>query len=168
MSKQNENTDTTKNTVKTNYEYHMKYLSSSSSSSCSSQNSPTSAASPRPFSPESCLTNFESSIKPPSHRNTHKRKIFSDEELDHHKYEKKSSNFASDLDESQEKERAHLRPSVKMSENDMEHCSMTKANIEVCKGDVDLNEIECFLETDDLWKKFHDLGTEMIITKSGR
>ena len=50
----------------------------------------------------------------------------------------------------------------------MDHASMTKASIEACKGDIDLNDIECFLETDDLWKKFHDLGTEMIITKSGR
>lgn len=47
--------------------------------------------------------------------------------------------------------------------------SMTKAQIESFKGkDEDLNRIECYLETDDLWKKFHELGTEMIITKSGR
>lgn len=47
--------------------------------------------------------------------------------------------------------------------------SMTKAQIESFKGkDEDLNRIECYLETDDLWKRFHELGTEMIITKSGR
>jgi T-box protein 20 len=51
--------------------------------------------------------------------------------------------------------------------------SMTKARIEVCTAppgaDADeLNEIECYLETDDLWKRFYELGTEMIITKSGR
>lgn len=46
---------------------------------------------------------------------------------------------------------------------------MTKAQVESFKGkDEDLNQIECYLETDDLWKKFHELGTEMIITKSGR
>lgn len=28
--------------------------------------------------------------------------------------------------------------------------------------------ISCSLETKDLWDKFHELGTEMIITKSGR
>jgi len=28
--------------------------------------------------------------------------------------------------------------------------------------------ITCCLETKELWKKFHQLGTEMIITKSGR
>ena len=31
-----------------------------------------------------------------------------------------------------------------------------------------LKNVECFLESDDLWKKFNSLGTEMIITKSGR
>ena len=47
--------------------------------------------------------------------------------------------------------------------------TMTKARIESCKGhDAVLNQIECFLETDALWQRFHELGTEMIITKSGR
>ncbi|XP_074645209.1 T-box transcription factor TBX20-like [Tubulanus polymorphus] len=32
----------------------------------------------------------------------------------------------------------------------------------------DLANISCKLETKDLWDKFHELGTEMIITKSGR
>jgi hypothetical protein len=50
-----------------------------------------------------------------------------------------------------------------------ENSTMTKAKIESYKGnDKVLAEIECFLETDDLWKRFHELGTEMIITKSGR
>ena len=31
-----------------------------------------------------------------------------------------------------------------------------------------LNDIECTLETKELWSKFNELGTEMIITKSGR
>lgn len=31
-----------------------------------------------------------------------------------------------------------------------------------------LANIECYLETKDLWKKFYELGTEMIITKTGR
>lgn len=29
-------------------------------------------------------------------------------------------------------------------------------------------KIACSLETKELWDKFHELGTEMIITKSGR
>ncbi|XP_069071591.1 T-box transcription factor TBX20 isoform X1 [Pleurodeles waltl] len=32
----------------------------------------------------------------------------------------------------------------------------------------EMAKIGCSLETKDLWDKFHDLGTEMIITKSGR
>lgn len=36
---------------------------------------------------------------------------------------------------------------------------------ECCK---ELAEVECRLETKDLWDKFHELGTEMIITKTGR
>ena len=28
--------------------------------------------------------------------------------------------------------------------------------------------IDCFLETKELWHKFNELGTEMIITKTGR
>jgi T-box protein 20 len=54
---------------------------------------------------------------------------------------------------------------------------MTKAAIEelTCIGTVEsdpdvaeLADIKCYLETDELWKRFHELGTEMIITKSGR
>ncbi|XP_012279138.1 T-box transcription factor TBX20 [Orussus abietinus] len=32
----------------------------------------------------------------------------------------------------------------------------------------ELRNVVCHLETKDLWDKFHDLGTEMIITKTGR
>lgn len=32
----------------------------------------------------------------------------------------------------------------------------------------ELLNVECHLETKELWDKFHDLGTEMIITKTGR
>ncbi|XP_022901419.1 T-box transcription factor TBX20-like [Onthophagus taurus] len=32
----------------------------------------------------------------------------------------------------------------------------------------ELLAVDCHLETKDLWDKFHDLGTEMIITKTGR
>ncbi len=31
-----------------------------------------------------------------------------------------------------------------------------------------LAEATCHLDSQDLWAKFHDLGTEMIITKTGR
>eukprot|EP00095_Tigriopus_kingsejongensis_P010908 maker-scaffold348_size200312-snap-gene-1.17 protein:Tk10908 transcript:maker-scaffold348_size200312-snap-gene-1.17-mRNA-1 annotation:"t-box transcription factor tbx20-like isoform x2" len=32
----------------------------------------------------------------------------------------------------------------------------------------ELSRVECHLETRELWEKFHELGTEMIITKTGR
>lgn len=32
----------------------------------------------------------------------------------------------------------------------------------------DLRPVQCHLETKELWDKFHELGTEMIITKTGR
>jgi len=32
----------------------------------------------------------------------------------------------------------------------------------------ELSAINCRLEPSDLWNRFHELGTEMIITKSGR
>ena len=32
----------------------------------------------------------------------------------------------------------------------------------------ELERVECHLENKDLWDKFHELGTEMIITKTGR
>lgn len=32
----------------------------------------------------------------------------------------------------------------------------------------EMAKISCSLETKELWDKFHELGTEMIITKSGR
>ena len=140
----------------------MKYLSSSSSSnSCSSQNSPVSVASPRIYSPNSssCCNEYTStSNAKQNHKFNHKRKNFSDDES--------QQKCKTDLkcDEDHIKEKSHFNT----NENDIEHSSMTKANIETCKGDIDLNEIECYLETDDLWKKFHELGTEMIITKSGR
>ena len=36
-----------------------------------------------------------------------------------------------------------------------------------CNSD-ELRFVECVLETKELWDKFHDLETEMIITKTGR
>nr|VZI24100.1 unnamed protein product [Spirometra erinaceieuropaei] len=38
----------------------------------------------------------------------------------------------------------------------------------VSRGTGDLARVRCQLETRDLWTKFNELGTEMIITKSGR
>lgn len=37
-----------------------------------------------------------------------------------------------------------------------------------CGNSDTMSQIQCRLEARDLWAKFHELGTEMIITKSGR
>lgn len=37
-----------------------------------------------------------------------------------------------------------------------------------CGNSESLIQVQCRLEARDLWAKFHELGTEMIITKSGR
>ncbi|KAF0297212.1 T-box transcription factor TBX20 [Amphibalanus amphitrite] len=33
---------------------------------------------------------------------------------------------------------------------------------------AELQDVQCTLETKELWEKFHELGTEMIVTKTGR
>lgn len=38
----------------------------------------------------------------------------------------------------------------------------------ISSGSEKMVGIKCKLETIELWEKFHELGTEMIITKSGR
>ena len=49
---------------------------------------------------------------------------------------------------------------------------VTSANAHVTytdgSGSERLAGIQCCLETKELWDKFHELGTEMIITKTGR
>lgn len=37
-----------------------------------------------------------------------------------------------------------------------------------CGDSESMVNVQCRLEARDLWLKFHELGTEMIITKSGR
>lgn len=41
-----------------------------------------------------------------------------------------------------------------------------------CQGNAncsdELDNVQCHLEIRELWERFHELGTEMIITKSGR
>lgn len=42
------------------------------------------------------------------------------------------------------------------------------ARVKIRCNSQELLLADCHLETKDLWDKFHDLGTEMIITKTGR
>ncbi|XP_076666096.1 T-box transcription factor TBX20 isoform X2 [Andrena cerasifolii] len=48
------------------------------------------------------------------------------------------------------------------TEHDRKHRLRTSCNSD------ELRDVECHLETKELWDKFNDLGTEMIITKTGR
>ena len=41
------------------------------------------------------------------------------------------------------------------------------SNLRDDENDV-LSSVTCHLESTELWSKFHELGTEMIITKTGR
>ena len=62
---------------------------------------------------------------------------------------------------------------------DARNCSTDKKTAEPVKTCEDsdtaddakcseLAGVQCHLETKELWQKFHELGTEMIITKTGR
>ncbi|VEL33230.1 unnamed protein product [Protopolystoma xenopodis] len=46
--------------------------------------------------------------------------------------------------------------------------SVGEAVCEGTKATGELANVRCRLDTKDLWDRFNDLGTEMIITKSGR
>ena len=46
--------------------------------------------------------------------------------------------------------------------------STPEDRIQMSIKEDEMEGVTCRLETKDLWDKFHDLGTEMIITKSGR
>ncbi|VDL99547.1 unnamed protein product [Schistocephalus solidus] len=61
-----------------------------------------------------------------------------------------------------------LRPPHNQPDSRMEPPKGSSSICRVSKGTGDLARVRCQLETRDLWTKFNELGTEMIITKSGR
>ena len=61
-------------------------------------------------------------------------------------------------------EEVHEEESPKCSEGR----DSKRARLEGSCNCEELRSVQCHLETKELWEKFHDLGTEMIITKSGR
>ena len=79
-------------------------------------------------------------------------------------------------------EREEIRDSVYEVKKDMLHPSTLPSNVysrpfpsiqgghskEKVDGKFFLEYAKCYLETKELWEKFHRLGTEMIITKTGR
>lgn len=52
--------------------------------------------------------------------------------------------------------------------DDVSMAEDTKVRLKTSCNSDELRDVECHLETRDLWKKFNSLGTEMIITKTGR
>ena len=56
----------------------------------------------------------------------------------------------------------NLEPPKKRKKEEKPKFLKPKCNSEELLG------IDCFLETKELWNKFNELGTEMIITKTGR
>ena len=50
--------------------------------------------------------------------------------------------------------------------SEIDHNEVTTTTSPACSKE--LANVQCRLETKDLWDKFHELGTEMIITKTGR
>ena len=55
-------------------------------------------------------------------------------------------------------------PEVKKKKKKEEKMKIMKAK---CNCE-ELMMVDCYLDTKELWDKFNDLGTEMIITKTGR
>ena len=78
--------------------------------------------------------------------------------------EKDGADIDDDVDISENVERDVKNVETKKSKMSKEDRMKMRSK---CSSD-DLRNVECVLETKDLWEKFHDLETEMIITKTGR
>jgi hypothetical protein len=65
-------------------------------------------------------------------------------------------------------QKSYDKSKIKRNKRKPNENSSKSSSAENNENKSELDRIECFLESDDLWKKFSDLGTEMIITKSGR
>ena len=83
------------------------------------------------------------------------------------------------MDEDLDKESREGEKSKKVKDESNSYSSQDSASKDKAKPEINLNilpkcncqeltKIEAKLETKDLWEKFYELGTEMIITKNGR
>ncbi|GBM10328.1 T-box transcription factor TBX20 [Araneus ventricosus] len=88
----------------------------------------------------------------------------------------RSSSVSSDLDETPSPRPGSSRPSSEAGDRDSptpaaatrpSHNPFAAGLKPRCNSEA-LQGVDCVLENKDLWDKFHDLGTEMIITKTGR
>ncbi|KAG5313613.1 TBX20 factor, partial [Acromyrmex insinuator] len=59
-------------------------------------------------------------------------------------------------------------PSRRSSAESSSNADERRQRLRISCNSEELRDVECHLETKDLWDKFNDLGTEMIITKTGR
>ncbi|GFU03398.1 t-box transcription factor TBX20 [Nephila pilipes] len=76
---------------------------------------------------------------------------------------------AEELPQGQKKEPPSPKESPEKSENRKSPCKQPKDPRLLPKCNCEeLQRVEAILETKDLWEKFYELGTEMIITKTGR
>ncbi|GFQ64713.1 t-box transcription factor TBX20 [Trichonephila clavata] len=88
----------------------------------------------------------------------------------------RSSSVSSDLDETPSPRPGSSRPSSEAGDRDSPQPAAASrpshnpfaAGLKPRCNSESLQGVECVLENKDLWDKFHELGTEMIITKSGR
>ena len=89
-------------------------------------------------------------------RSSPKHLIDHDEEVDVEQW--------SDNEDSKKPEKSEIEPSTpkKKRKEDKPKFLKPKCNAE------ELLNVDCYLETKELWDKFNELGTEMIITKTGR
>lgn len=63
---------------------------------------------------------------------------------------------------------AEKRPKTEPSATAFSGCSGSDSDDNSCKNLEEKDSIRVELQGSELWKRFHDIGTEMIITKAGR
>ncbi|XP_065316640.1 uncharacterized protein LOC135925309 isoform X2 [Gordionus sp. m RMFG-2023] len=95
---------------------------------------------------EDCLGNYRKSCDQNNEISSHDLK----------EYEIPSNNYESIADKGRDVKSPLLSPAFKVTQELLDSTSPL------------MKAVKCKLESEDLWKKFHTLGTEMIITKTGR
>ena len=131
-----------------------RYLAAAAAAAAAAASSPQAAPAPPPLTVAPAPTppvrrRPTPSPAPPTHDG--------DEEVD---VEQCSDNENADKNRNGKKEKEE--PPKKKKKEDKPKIMKPKCNCE------ELLSVDCYLETKELWDKFNELGTEMIITKTGR
>lgn len=100
-----------------------------------------------------------SSSRSPAPSDEDDDELIDEDEEDDGKSSKCSSQKQQSLSSSKD---GNKKKSKKKSKEPVNHLIKPRCNCE------ELMAVDCQLETKELWDKFHELGTEMIITKTGR